>query len=40
LRAALTGRLESPGMYEMLLILGREKTLERIQKALQREVQA
>jgi glutamyl-tRNA synthetase len=40
LRAALTGRLESPGMYEVLLILGREKTLERIQKALQREVQA
>jgi glutamyl-tRNA synthetase len=30
LRAALTGRLESPGMYEVLLVLGKEKTLERV----------
>jgi glutamyl-tRNA synthetase len=34
LRAALTGRLESPGMYELMLVLGREKCLERVRKAL------
>ncbi len=34
LRAALTGRLESPSMYELMLTLGREKCLERVQKAL------
>jgi glutamyl-tRNA synthetase len=34
LRAALTGRLESPGMYELMLVLGREKCLERVKKAL------
>ncbi len=30
LRAALTGRLESPGMFEVLTVLGKEKCLERI----------
>ncbi len=34
LRAALTGRLESPGMYELMTVLGREKCLERVRKAL------
>ena len=34
LRVALTGRLESPGMFELLEVLGREKTLERIKRAL------
>jgi glutamyl-tRNA synthetase len=34
LRVALTGRLESPGMFELLEVLGREKTLERIKHAL------
>jgi glutamyl-tRNA synthetase len=34
LRAALTGRLESPGMYELMLVLGREKCLERVRKVL------
>ena len=34
LRAATTGRLESPGMYDVLLILGRETVLERVRKAL------
>jgi glutamyl-tRNA synthetase len=34
LRVALTGRLESPGMFELLEVLGRQKTLERLQKAI------
>jgi glutamyl-tRNA synthetase len=35
LRVALTGRLESPGMFELLEVLGRERTLERIRAVLQ-----
>lgn len=35
LRAALTGRLESPGMYELMTVLGRETCLERVRKVLQ-----
>jgi len=35
LRAALTGRLESPGMFEVLAILGRERTLARIDAAVE-----
>ena len=35
LRAALTGRLESPGMFELLEILGRERTLARIDAAVE-----
>jgi glutamyl-tRNA synthetase len=34
LRAALTGRLESPGMFEVLMVLGKNKVLERIKNAL------
>lgn len=34
LRVAITGTTVSPGIFEMLLVLGREKTLKRIQKAL------
>jgi glutamyl-tRNA synthetase len=34
LRAAVTGRLETPGMYEVLLALGRERSLERLRAAL------
>ena len=33
-RAAITGRTASPGMFEMLMALGKEKTLERINAAL------
>ncbi|NJK44136.1 MAG: glutamate--tRNA ligase, partial [Pleurocapsa sp. SU_196_0] len=32
LRAAVTGRLESPGMYEVLLVLGKDKSLERVRR--------
>jgi glutamyl-tRNA synthetase len=35
LRVALTGRLESPGMFELLEVLGRDRTLERIRAVLQ-----
>ena len=35
LRVALTGTTVSPGIFEMILALGREKTLRRIQKAVQ-----
>ncbi len=34
LRAAVTGRLESPGMYEVLLVLGKAKTLERLRRSV------
>ncbi len=34
LRAALTGRLESPGMFEVLEALGRETVLARLNKAV------
>ena len=33
-RLALTGRTFSPGMFDVMELLGREKTLERIQKAI------
>ena len=35
LRVALTGTTVSPGIFEMILALGREKTLSRIEKALE-----
>jgi glutamyl-tRNA synthetase len=35
LRAALTGRLESPGMYEVLGTLGRERSLARVRRAVE-----
>jgi glutamyl-tRNA synthetase len=34
LRAAITGRLESPGMFEVLMVLGKNKVLERIKNAI------
>lgn len=34
LRAAITGTLATPGMYEMLEILGKERVLARIERAL------
>lgn len=36
LRVALTGRTFSPGIYEVMAILGKERTLHRIAQALQR----
>ena len=34
-RVAMTGGTESPGIFEVLEIIGREKTLERIEKAIE-----
>jgi glutamyl-tRNA synthetase len=31
LRAALTGRLTSPGIFDVLVVLGREEALGRLQ---------
>ena len=36
LRVALTGKTFSPGIYEVMAILGKERTLDRITQALQR----
>ena len=33
-RVALTGRAESPGMYEVVEILGKERVLKRLEKAI------
>ena len=33
-RLALTGRIESPPMYDVVEILGKEKTLSRLTKAI------
>ena len=33
-RVAVTGGTESPGIYEVLEVLGKEKTLKRIEKAI------
>lgn len=33
-RLALTGRTFSPGMFDVMVLLGREKTLERLEKAI------
>jgi glutamyl-tRNA synthetase len=35
LRAALTGSLETPGMFELLFLLGRERVLDRLQRVAQ-----
>ncbi len=35
LRAAITGRLATPGMYEMLEVLGKDVVLRRLEQALQ-----
>jgi glutamyl-tRNA synthetase len=34
LRAALTGTLESPGMFELLEVLGKERVLSRLERAM------
>jgi glutamyl-tRNA synthetase len=34
LRVALTGRTAAPGIFEVVLALGKEKTLERIGRLL------
>lgn len=34
LRAALTGSLETPGMFDLLMILGKERVLERLARVL------
>ncbi|WP_112664133.1 glutamate--tRNA ligase [Microvirga flavescens] len=34
LRAALTGRATSPGLFDVMVVLGREETLERLRDAL------
>ncbi len=33
-RVAVTGRAESPGIFEVLEIIGKEKTLKRLEKAI------
>ncbi|MEJ2052314.1 MAG: glutamate--tRNA ligase [Calditrichaceae bacterium] len=35
LRLSLTGKIESPGIFELLFVLGKTKTLERLKKALE-----
>jgi glutamyl-tRNA synthetase len=35
-RVALTGRTASPGLFEVMEILGRERTLHRLQKGIER----
>jgi len=34
-RVAVTGRTESPGIFEVLEIIGKQKTLQRLEKAIQ-----
>ena len=34
-RVAVTGRTESPGIFEVIEILGREKTMKRLEKAIE-----
>ena len=34
-RLALTGRTVSPGMFDVMVLLGKEKTLERMHKAIE-----
>jgi glutamyl-tRNA synthetase len=36
LRVAITGTTVSPGIFEMLLVLGKEKTVQRIRQAAAR----
>ena len=33
-RVAVTGKAESPGIFEVLEILGKEKVLKRLEKAI------
>ena len=34
-RLALTGRTVSPGMFDVMVLLGKEKTIERMKKAIE-----
>jgi len=34
-RVAVTGKAESPGIFEVIEILGQEKVLKRLEKAIQ-----
>ena len=36
LRVALTGRTVSPGIYEVMELLGKERTLQRLQEGIRR----
>ncbi len=36
IRVAITGTSVSPGIFESLAVLGRERSLERIERAVQR----
>jgi glutamyl-tRNA synthetase len=36
LRVAVTGRQHSPGMFDVLVLLGRERSLARVENAIQR----
>ncbi len=33
-RVAITGKTESPGIFELLEIVGKEKTIKRLEKAI------
>jgi glutamyl-tRNA synthetase len=35
LRAALTGSLETPGMFDLLTLLGKERVLKRLERAME-----
>jgi glutamyl/glutaminyl-tRNA synthetase len=35
MRAALSGKEKSPGPFEIAAVLGKEKTLQRIEKAIE-----
>jgi glutamyl-tRNA synthetase len=36
LRVAVTGRQHSPGMFDVLVLLGKERSLARVENAIQR----
>jgi glutamyl-tRNA synthetase len=36
LRVALTGNMASPGIFDVLVLLGRERTTQRVREALRR----
>lgn len=40
IRVALTGRSASPGLYEVMVVLGKERTLARLDRAAQRAMRA
>jgi glutamyl-tRNA synthetase len=34
IRVAVTGRMASPGLFEVLVLLGRERTMERLERVV------